>query len=319
MPTTQNQYGQIFGQGVKYLKINRFDSGGLDRSDYLGQLTNLTINYDDLGPIQYNIVTTQEQDTYFVYGIQTKNQSTSSVNFEVLDYTFTSSKANIQGATANLVKIKNYSSITGDTLGYFDTASGVYTFGNTPNIPITVSLTISNVANSSTEHRLYKNQTQNSYSSIIGLPDPNNLLGSITGNGNFTLVLTGSNTLIETETLAVYVVNPDVSANATVSMSISMNNSLLNPAISSLILFNPEFIDWDYNDYNALFGNAENPQFSSYFMDVDYTSTFTSPVNFDLIISGTADMAQVQDSNYNSYTWSTIRYNGSRYNSYKQQ
>jgi hypothetical protein len=60
------QYGQVFGQGVKYLKVSRYDSGGLDRSGYLGQLTNLTINYDDLGSIQYNIVTTQEQDTYFV-------------------------------------------------------------------------------------------------------------------------------------------------------------------------------------------------------------------------------------------------------------
>ena len=63
------------------------------------------------------------------------------------------------------------------------------------------------------------------------------------------------------------------------------------------------------------FGNAEIPQFSSQFMDVDYTSTFTSPVNFDLIISGTADRAQIQDSNYSSQAWSNIRYNGVRSNS----
>ena len=80
----QPSYGELFGIGIKYLKVNRFDSGGLDRSDYLGQLTNLTINYDDLGPIQYNITTIQEQDTYFVYGIQTKNQSTSSVNYNII-------------------------------------------------------------------------------------------------------------------------------------------------------------------------------------------------------------------------------------------
>ena len=90
MPT--GQYGQVYGQGVKYIKVNRYDSGGLDRSDYLGQLTNLTINYNDLGPITYNIVTTQEQDTYFVYGIQTRNQSTSSVNYSMLDYSFTGSQ-----------------------------------------------------------------------------------------------------------------------------------------------------------------------------------------------------------------------------------
>ena len=45
----------------------------------------------------------------------------------------------------------------------------------------------------------------------------------------------------------------------------------------------------------------------------------TSPVwfNFDLIISGTADKAYVQDSNYASSAWSNIRYKGVKYNSYK--
>ena len=53
-------------------------------------------------------------------------------------------------------------------------------------------------------------------------------------------------------------------------------------------------------------------------MDVDYTTDFAAPVNFDLIISGTADRAQVQDSNYSSYAWSGLRYWGSRYNSFLQ-
>jgi hypothetical protein len=138
MPTSQNQYGQIFGQGVKYIKINRYDSGGLDQSGYLGQLTNLTINYDDLGPIQYNIVTTQEQDTYFVYGIQTKNQPTSSVNYEVLNYKFTASY--VGTPTQDGGNFYNWTTIS-DTLDYFDNINGSYTFGNTPNVPLKITIT----------------------------------------------------------------------------------------------------------------------------------------------------------------------------------
>lgn len=167
MPT-QNQYGQIFGQGVKYAKISKIDQNGIDRSAYLEQLQSFILRYDDIGPVKYTIVSVQEQTNHYLFGLQTQ--------------------------------------------------------------PITSS-------------------------------------GDIT---SLDVVTTYTSSFIP----------------------------------------NPEFIDWEYSDYNALFGNADTPEFSSYFMDVDYTSTYTTPVNFDLIISGTADRAQVQDSNYTSQAWSNIRYNG---------
>jgi hypothetical protein len=85
---------------------------------------------------------------------------------------------------------------------------------------------------------------------------------------------------------------------------------------TSSFIPNPEFINFEYNDYNPLFGNAEAPQFSSQFLDVDYGAGINTPINFGLILSGTADPAQVQDSNYSSAAWSNIRYNGSRVSSY---
>jgi hypothetical protein len=84
---------------------------------------------------------------------------------------------------------------------------------------------------------------------------------------------------------------------------------------TSSFIPNPDFLNFEYNDYNALFGNAEIPQFSTNFLDVDYGTGINTPVNFGLIISGTADPAQVQDSNYSSAAWSNIRYNGSRISS----
>jgi hypothetical protein len=312
MPT---EYGQIYGQGVKYIKVNRYDSGGLDRSDYLGQLTNLTINYDDLGSIQYNIVTTQEQDTYFVYGIQTRNQLTSSVNYEVLNYRFTASYSGIPSQSIDENgdrRFYNWTTIT-DSLNYFDNISGSYTFENTPNVPLKIRITGSVKADTFTSFRLLY-QTQNSVKFIspqLNLTSP----GVFVPIPEVIFITTGSglDTASIVENTSHYLTCIDTNSTTTASLTWSidiLNTSLINPATSSLIIFDPEFIDWDYNDYNALFGNAEIPQLSSQLMDVDYTSTFTTPVNFDLIISGTADRAPVQDSNYSSNAWSDLRYNG---------
>lgn len=69
------------------------------------------------------------------------------------------------------------------------------------------------------------------------------------------------------------------------------------------------------SDYDVLMNNAFAPQFSAKYMDVDYTSGITTPYNFELLVSGTADRAPIQDTNYASAAWSNIRYNGSRQSS----
>jgi hypothetical protein len=308
-------FGQIFNQGVRYIKVNRFDSGGLDRSDYLGQLTNLTITYDDLGPIEYIINTTQEQDTYFVYEIQTRNQSTSSVNYEVLDYKLTASKTvGFSISTKQTLELTNYDIETIDVLNAFNTSSGYYTFPITPNIPIVISASCNLTAVSTNQDYIFFFSTQERFvgnsSTSIGIS------GSITAGSSQTINLNGVLTLdsnpIENSSYRLYIAKDNNGG------TLSLNNASLtitqsstpNPATSSLIIFDPEFIDFEYNDYNAIYGNAEVPQFSFQFMDVDYTTDFTAPINFDLIISGTADRALVQDSNYTSEAWSNLRYNG---------
>ena len=312
MPTTG--FGQLYNNGVKYIKVNRYDSGGLDRSDYLSQLQSLTLTYPDRSAIKYPITTIQEQANFYLYGI-TPGYNTSSKG-NINDYGVTSSKANVQGPTVgNLIKVRNYSTTVGNTLGYFDATTGVYTFGDTPNIPVKVNVNISSVSNAATTHSIYKNSTGTSYTTLNPV-DPNNLLGLVIGNGNIDITLTGSLSLTETETLAVYTYNFSNSASATVSMSIYNNTPQFNGS-SSLTLFNPDAINFDYNDYNPILDNAEIPQYSSTWMDIDYSQNPVIPINFDLILSGTADKAFVQDSNYSSKAWSNLRYNGSRTNSFR--
>jgi hypothetical protein len=320
------QYGQVYGQGVKYLKVNRYDSGGLDRSDYLGQLTNLTINYDDLGPIQYNIITTQEQDTYFVYGIQTRFQNTSSVNFNILSSSITiqdtsSFNTNIDAPTYVGVDIAGfYTVLSGNAnlLGSF----GSYKVPRTPNIQLslTISASYTNSSGFAADTKLsYGTYNDDSgQTSTIGVSGVTSIPNGASGVLAYKWDDFGS-TILEDNLF-----NAKVFGITTTNSNLNISNFKViisqsqapNFSYPTLTIFEPEFIDWDYNDYNALFGNAETPQFSTTFMDVDYTSNYTTPVNFELIISGTADRALVQDSNYNSYTWSALRYWGSRYNSY---
>jgi hypothetical protein len=325
MPT--NNFGQVYNNGVKYIKINRFDSGGLDRTDYLQQLQSLRINYDDLGPIEYNIITIQEQNDYYVYGIQPKVQSTSSVNFEVLDYSFLATSAssftNIpdsEDANWGDIKIGSFGTVIGNSLGYLNISNAKYALGNTPNVYFQVQF--------SGSYTLVGSNTD----LVIGVGEENTAIFNpgeayvnlpvTTGTNTFnkTITLSGSANLIENNNI-VFGIGTYLGATVNITfnslhVSLSLFSASINPATSSLTIFNPDFLDFEYNDYNALFGNAEQPQYSSRYMDVDYSSNPLTPVNFNLIISGTADKAQVQDSNYESSTWSNIRYDGSRYSSF---
>jgi len=89
------------------------------------------------------------------------------------------------------------------------------------------------------------------------------------------------------------------------------------PIASSPITFFPgvvsnESIFWDYYVYNPIVNNAINNVTSTYQMVVDFDTGIIIPSNLELLLSGSATRAMVQDSNYSSKAWSNIRYNGSR-------
>jgi len=137
-------FGQVYSSGVKYIKINRFDHDGSNRSGYLEQLQTLRIVYDDLGPISYNIVSTQEHDDYYIYGIEPTPQSSSSIDYNILDYSLEAYKSTPVVVPVGLQKdFVTYTSSPINPLNNFDNTSGVYYFTSTPNIPITASFTAS--------------------------------------------------------------------------------------------------------------------------------------------------------------------------------
>ena len=71
------------------------------------------------------------------------------------------------------------------------------------------------------------------------------------------------------------------------------------------------------SDYNVLVGSIDESRESTYIVKSDRSSTRTTgsllnPLNISSIVAGTAEPADVQDSNYSSITWINGRYEGSK-------
>jgi hypothetical protein len=314
-------YGLTVNDGVKYIKVNRYDSGGLDRSDYLGQLQSITLTYPDRGSVSYPILTVQEQADFYLYGISA-TEATSSAG-DINNYTFASSASfgyNISQSFSLTGYCKNYTNTSGNILGYFTASSGLYNFGQTPNpeININIQYTVTNPNAGSKNLRFYILSVNKN----DGRPTLYNDRTVSSGPSGFSINFTGLNPYcVENDILAfgVYEISNTLATPIvldTFKVTLSQTQTTFNGS-SSLVIFDPDAINFNYNDYNPLLGNAETPQYSTTWMDVDYSQNPLTPVNFDLIISGTADRAFVQDSNYSSKAWSNLRYNGSRTNSYR--
>ena len=327
MPTTG--FGQLYNNGVKYITFNRYDSGGLDRSDYLGQLQSITLTYPDRSAIEYPITTVQEQANFYLYGI-TPGYNTSSKG-DINDYSFLATSASsftplsADDVSYSSIKISSFGSVSGNTLGFFTASNGNYTLGQTPNkfIQVQISGSYTYSASPGTYMVVGAGLPTAIWNNGDGIGQSFKTVNLSAGTNTFntTLFLTGSGIgLVENNTINFIIAKGLDSTTLTINschVSLSLYNATPFNGSSSLTIFNPDTLNFDYNDYNPLLGNAESPQYSNVWMDIDYSQNPLTPINFGLIISGTADRAFVQDSNYSSKAWSNLRYNGSRTNSFR--
>jgi len=315
-------YGQIKADGVRYIKINKADGNGVDRSSYLNQLEQLTIKYTDIGTKTYQIVNIQEQPTSYLYSVYPfvvqPSGANDSVNYTVLDYSFLATK---NSPTVNSGKptfsnrIQSYNSVTGNALGYFTSSSGTYIAGNTPNVILKVQVSGSGTGNAGGDLQFWVVRNPFSEDRVEFT------LASSYNGGTFnkTYYFSSSFNIIETDQFGflLYKTGGTIGVNE-VHFSMSIHQANVNSPSTPLplIVFEPDFIDFTYNDYNVLLGNADGNNTSNTYLEIDYVPNSLTPINFAQIIDGVAVPAQIQDSNYASKSWSNIRYNGSRQSAY---
>ena len=101
---------------------------------------------------------------------------------------------------------------------------------------------------------------------------------------------------------------------ATSPLLISSLGSFVYEPIDSEIILDPyiNIPNFENSAFNAIIGNATNIRPGTLYQDIDYSTSTTTPVNFQAILSGSATRATVPDSNYSTERITIPRYKGSK-------
>jgi hypothetical protein len=105
-------------------------------------------------------------------------------------------------------------------------------------------------------------------------------------------------------------VNPSVTFSIA-SLPSGIDTVPVTGIVTSITPFISNF-EFEYGDYNAVFGNSTLIRRSKKIMQSDRLKSTTTPTNFAAIASGSATLAEVQDSNYTNTGWTHARYIGSK-------
>jgi hypothetical protein len=288
--------------GPSYVKIHKFDNNGVDNTIPLGQATKLLIQYSAIANYYtLDILTVNEYPTYYLYEVNNLGNNTAD-NY-ILDYSVSASNAGSFLIPTNPQTLVVYGSTTGNTTGYFNSTTGIYSVANTPNI--TLSITGSMLASGSGTGKFdlmldRQGNTTSLATSNFTSGTPLTISASYYGLGGDQIYLRASR-IGGTSTL--------VSGSFLITQSIAPSAKEFDPIIIEPYITLPNYYN---SDYNPLINNTEGERLSTKFQDVDYSTGMVTPTNFDLLISGSALKAAVQDSNYTSKRVTLPRYDGSK-------
>jgi hypothetical protein len=298
--------------GVDYIKISKIDADGNNLSTPLGQITNLLIKYSDFATsTNYKVNAITELSTCYLYDIEVNSQYSDTDNY-ILDYQVSASKSSITSFLPIEVPIDNYTSVIGNSTGYFDLSLGEYTLGNTPNIPLSITASFNVV------------QFGGGSAGTCSIAISNNSDITFIASASFSSGFTG-NLTISSSYIFLYGDILVLTTKGGINASLTSNSLLITQSIAPTgsvqdpVIFEPYITTANYynSDFNPLINNAVDIRKSSIYQDIDYSQGALVPVNFDLLISGSATKATVQDSNYTLARHINPRYNGSKTTSQK--
>ena len=294
------------GNGVIYIKIARKDNQGNDNTLSLQELNNIRLKFSDTGIVDYPIANITEYPDYYLYQIFRTN-ITSSADDNIRNYRFSASallspfSQLVSGDSS--VDIDSYTSEPFDYLNYFNTSSGIYTFGDTPNVKIiyTASILVSTGGTRTVGFSL----TPPTGSAIAST--------STNVNGTATLTIQGTASFLENTQLLLRFANDSAPGqDATISnIQWQFTQSFAPNSSSNLTILEPYLeSEFEYSDCNVLLNNADQNQIGSFFRRVLYDDGSIIPSNFQEILSQSAEYAEVKDYNYTARAQIYPRYNG---------
>jgi hypothetical protein len=294
---------------TKYLKIAKIDCSGSNNTNVLGNINKSVIFNDVAGQyVEYDLTVLNEHPTYYLYESTPKLYAPASWPNQVLNYRISSS--NVPGLQpispgTSPTTINSYGVVTGNILGYFDASSGIHTLGDTPNTLLTVTGSAV-ISGSSGRFGIYLTRQ--------GTTTALNFL-NYTSEIQSTLSASYYGLQGDQLYLAATTTNPTFGVTRIKSCSLLLTQSrALSSSNCAPIIFEPYITEPNYynSDYNPLINNVFVDRLSTIYQDIDYSTGIYTPTNFNLLISGSALKAAVQDSNYTSKRVTLPRYEGSK-------
>ena len=300
---------------TKYLKVAKLDCNGNDQSYPFGQATILKL-YSSISNeyFSYTLSNVAEYSNYYFYEANETELFTGSLwTNEILNYSTTASITTTRTLPlTNQYLINSWPIESGDTPNYFNTSSGIYTLGNTPNIPLIISASthtfgfLPSASIGLVKLVLLRNGLEN----ILDF----NLTNL---NGPETSSLSATVYPIQQDQIYIKISKGSFSAGTllldkaefSLTQSILPISSSCYPVIIEPYLTLPNYYN---SDYNPLLNNIEEPRLNTFYQKVDYYPGIITPTNFNLLLSGSALKAAIPDSNYTINRHIIPRYKGSK-------
>jgi len=322
----------LVNPGIKYIKIARYDANGNDNYVSLRELKKVRIRTNDAGIIEYPVATITEHPTYFLYQTVTTN-ITSSTNNYIPHQSISASKLTISGYTGGWispsngqVQITNLTEVS-DPGNNFNELGGFYAPNYTPNVPLILKIRFNYTGSTGTELRAGVFNMYDSFDTGSGAlasfttpPIADTQSGSFSGSINiypieergvvgYTSWMSVSCSLSNSSANRLIINNFEFEISQSIAFQAGIGaQTILEPYITT------PFVN---SDYNAIINNASENRLSGEFMDVDYADNPNVPINLLTLVSGSATLAQVQDSNYTTQRVISSRYIGRQLESRK--
>jgi hypothetical protein len=304
----------IFGTNIwvpiyntKYIKISKIDCNGNDQTIPLENLTKIYVyNYLNNTYVLYTITNINELSSCFLYEANLFEGYTPSLfPNQVFDYTVSASNALtfIPSSPTIPTTVTLYGSVSGNTLNYFNSTTGIHTLGNTPNTPISITGSVLIGGTGAGRFRIdlvRQGITTTLSSTTVSAGSPYSISSSYYGLQGDQILLSATRGVGSPQF---------TSGSLLITQSRAVSSSNCDSVIFEPYIITPNFYN---SDDNALLNNVDEYRLSTVYQDVDYSTGTTTPTNFGLLISGSALKAAVQDSNYTTKRHIIPRYEGSK-------
>jgi hypothetical protein len=329
---------------VRFIKISKKDKNGVDKTVSLQSLSEITIPYST-GNIRYDVLSITEKPTYFLYGVNNPNLEWT--DRAEVEYILTGS---VGGSyTDPVVLTGNYTNSSPSTLtpitdpfnfvlpnsiiGDKGEVGDGYALNTYPQKDIYIYATgsvhfevESGTGGAITPRvqllKINKNNTVTTLDDDI--LSPNILHTDTTLTRSFEVSYNIPSGPTPGEIYYIGLIRQGITTDIVLSSSFSDTSFLyITSSVSSGLALNtiPEpFFSEDFDralDCQPLLNNAVNNRLSRFHQDIDYPPGLLTPINFELLISGSALKASIQDSNYTLKRHTNPRYDGSRTTSQK--